>query len=341
MKGGNNLDWSLLEVRYPSSMLDINNGSSAFYYPTWNRDTGSSVMTSPGCLGRLTAVGNTLYFSADDGTHGCELWKSNGTTNGTMMIKNINSGNDSSYPTSITAVGNTLYFFASDGTTGKELWKSDGTTFGTIGIKDIYSGNLSSVPLDGDWRIISNIGNTIYFQADDGTNGIELWKSDGTTTGTTMVKDINSGGSNNILSDLIVIGNTIYFSADDTTNGTELWKSDGTNSGTVMVKDINSGNASSFYHGDQTNNPCMGLTAIDSILFISADDGNHGCELWRSDGTTNGTFMAQDQIRGIVGSSPYEFTAVGNNIIFSATHETRGRELFIYNYEVTQVITYS
>ena len=322
---------------------DINNGSSAFYYPTWNWDTVPPVMTSPGCFlpsyYGITAIGNTLYFQADDGTHGCELWKSNGTTNGTMMVKNINSGSGDSYPSSITAVGNTLYFFASDGTTGNELWRSDGTTFGTIGIKDINSGNLSSVPLLGGDRIFSNIGNTIYFQADDGTNGTELWKSDGTTTGTTMVKDINSGSSSSFPDMFTAIGNTLYFSADDGTNGTELWKSDGTTTGTVMVKDINSGNASSFY--SSMTSGCGGLTAIGNTLYFSADDGTYGCELWKSNGTANGTMLIQDMNRGTSSSDPYGFIALGNIILFAATHETRGRELFINHYEIAQVITYS
>ena len=323
---------------------DINNGSSGFYWEVYGGSPWTLV--SPGCSNReLTAIGNMLYFQADDGIHGCELWKSDGTANGTIMFKNINSGNDSSYPSSITAVGNTLYFFASDGTTGKELWKSDGTTFGTIGIKDINSGNLSSVPLADSWRIISNIGNTIYFQADDGTHGIELWKSDGTTTGTMMVKDINSGDSSNFLSELTVIGNTIYFAANDGTNGTELWKSDGTNTGTMMVKHINQvnpsiGNASSFYL-DEFRGMCNQITAIGNNLYFQADDGIHGCELWKSDGTANGTFMVDDIVSGYFSSTPRGFVSLGNNILFTATHETRGTELFIYNYEVTQVITYS
>ena len=71
----------------------------------------------------LTAVGNTLYFAANDGTNGEELWKSDGTASGTMMVKDIRSGSSSGNPFEHTAVGNTLYFRANDGTNGYELWK--------------------------------------------------------------------------------------------------------------------------------------------------------------------------------------------------------------------------
>ena len=74
----------------------------------------------------LTAVGNTLFFAANDGTNGKELWKSDGTSTGTVMVKDLRSSGSSS-PRSLTAIGNTLYFIANDGSNGYELWSYDTT----------------------------------------------------------------------------------------------------------------------------------------------------------------------------------------------------------------------
>ena len=97
-----------------------------------------------------------------------------------------------------------------------------------------------------------------------------MWKSDGTASGTVMVKDIRSGSGSSSPYGFTAVGNTLYFSADDGTNGYELWKSDGTASGTVMVKDINSGSSRSLPNQ---------LTAIGNTLYFSADDGTNGYEV--------------------------------------------------------------
>ena len=69
-------------------------------------------------------VGDTLFFAANDGVHGTELWKSDGTEAGTVLVKDINPGVTSygyafgSNPFRLTAVGGTLFFRANDGEHG-------------------------------------------------------------------------------------------------------------------------------------------------------------------------------------------------------------------------------
>ena len=262
----------------------------------------------------FTPVGQVIYFQAYDGVNGYELWKSDGTTSGTVMVKDIYNGSGSSYPQELTAVGNTLYFTADDGSNGRELWKSDGTASGTVMVKDIYGGSSSSSP-----NYLTAVGNTLYFSATDGTNGFELWKSDGTALGTLMVEDIYSGSISGSPGPFTAIGNTLYFQATDGTNGYELWKSDGTATGTMMVKDI--------YTGGGWSTP-FHLTAVGNTLYFLANDGTNGEELWKSDGTASGTVMVKDILSGSSSGSPNYLTAVGNTLYFRADNGSNGYELW-------------
>ena len=98
----------------------------------------------------MTAIGGTLFFTADDGVNGLELWKSDGTTSGTVLVKDIDPGHTATTPcrTTVTArlteVGGTLFFAADSPDHGRELWKSDGTTGGTVLVKDIKPGDDGS-----------------------------------------------------------------------------------------------------------------------------------------------------------------------------------------------------
>src|SRR5262249_27563073 len=125
--------------------------------------------------GDLTNVNGTLFFTASDGSHGQELWKSDGTAAGTVLVKDINPGSNGSNPTSLTNVNGTLFFTANDGSHGQELWKSDGTAAGTVMVKDINPGSSAygnSSPTD-----LTNVNGTLFFSAYDAAHGGELWKS--------------------------------------------------------------------------------------------------------------------------------------------------------------------
>ena len=184
-------------------------------------------------------MGGLLYFTATDGQNGVELWRSNGTSSGTVMVADIDPGWNGSTPAELEPVGNVLYFTADDGLLGRELWKSNGTSSGTVLVEDVIAGPASSDPVE-----LTAVGGTLFFAVDDGIHGTELWKSTG--NGASLVREINSGGSS-YASDLTAIGNEVYFAADDGLIGKELCKSDGTYQGTHLVKDVRTDGTASSY----------------------------------------------------------------------------------------------
>lgn len=301
----------------------------------------------------FTNVGGVLYFAARD-TNGEELWRSDGTAAGTLMVKDIYGGShkdlyfdnisgvpqlrdvpNSSNPTELINIGGTLYFTATNGTVGKELWKSDGTAAGTVVIRDIAGGSVSEyvnfpygwgytkiVPNDSSPEELINFGGTLYFTANDGVAGKELWRSDGTAAGTTIVKDIRSGAGDSTPGHLTDAGGALFFTANNGASGRELWKTDGTVAGTTLVRDIRSGVMGSYPNS---------LTSIGGILYFSANDGTSGVELWKSNGTVAGTAMVRN-IRPLgEGSYPYSFTNVGGMLYFSANDGSSGSELWKSN----------
>lgn len=252
----------------------------------------------------LTAVGGVLYFTANGGTNGNELWKSDGTAAGTVLVKDINPGSDNSNPVNLTDAGGVLYFTANDGVNGNQFWTSDGTDAGTAMVKKIFVGNASSIdPLNYQGV---NINGILYYTANDGAIGTQLWKSDGTVAGTALVKDI-SPGTVNIIQNMTNVSGRLYF-----TVGNSLWNSDGTEAGTVPVMD---------------NIYPFSLTSSGGVLYFSAEDVN-GRQLWKSDGT--GTAMVK-RIALSGSSSPHNLTDVNGTLYFFADDGTNGDSLWTSN----------
>jgi ELWxxDGT repeat protein len=269
----------------------------------------------------FTNVNGKVLFSARDGVSGWELWKTNGTSAGTVTVKNINSS-AGSYPHHLTNVNGTLFFYANNGVSGMELWRSNGTAAGTALVKDIKPGSAGSAGSDATkaFNALANVNGTLFFSADNGVSGLELWKSNGTAAGTKLIKDIHPGSAGSSITSMANVNGTLFFGADDGVSGPELWKSNGTAAGTKLVKDIHPGSAGS--------NPSF-LVNVNGTLFFQADNGVSGPELWKSNGVAAGTVLVKDIQPGSSGSSPIYLANVNGSLFFAANDGVHGFEPWV------------
>jgi len=275
----------------------------------------------------LIMKGNNLWFTAETDNYGRELYRYglSALSGGLFLIKDINSGEEGSNPLYLTSGSNGAYLSADNGSTGQELFFSQGDAFTTRLVKDIWPGtNNSSEPMN-----LIKFGQKIIFTADDGQNGRELWISDSTESGTFMIKDINTNGSSSP-NELNMMDGILYFMAETEDYGRELWRSDGTYSGTYMVRDINPGNNSSFYWDTGFWSGDIVIVHQGELYFSADDGGTYGVEVWRSDGTWDGTRIAVDLNPGINSSWPLHYSSVDEKLFFQGFTADYGRELWYH-----------
>ncbi len=293
--------------------------------------------------------GSTVFFNPLLNSE-WQLWKTNGTDAGTAIVKTINKkGNDA--VCLLHDVNGTLFFWADNGSTGQELWKSTGTDAGTVLIKDICPGSGTSLvtqfpnpysnykDMAGQSSAV-NANGIFYFLAYEPVYGQELWKSNGTASGTVRVTDINANSGNSTPTMLTVMGDYLYFTATDGSSGVELWKIHLVNGTVTMVADINP-------NGDSYP---MQLTVVNSALYFSANDGTNGRELWKYDGVNPPAAVTElnGTSDGVEGEVAFKFQEPwtdhwclpnDNGIVyFEGTNGTDGWELWMYD---TQTGSYS
>jgi ELWxxDGT repeat protein len=278
---------------------------------------GSSNGIHPGGSTTLFVGLNKLFFRAYEPVYGAELWMSDGTQNGTDLLKDIHSGVplSTNMDYSFELPNGKIVFSASNTTNGRELWITDGTYAGTHLLKDIRPGHLDSEPVSFTWW-----NNALYFTANDGVHGRELWKTDGTANGTQLAKDIYPGATGSGPATLTVYGNYLVMGAKTALYGDEpVFMT--TNHNWFVPKDINLNDDSDPYS----------FHVHQSILYFSAVQGGFGREIWRTDGTNAGTYMLKDIAPFGFSSYPKFFTSVGNELYFVADDETHGDELWRTN----------
>jgi ELWxxDGT repeat protein len=198
-----------------------------------------------------------------------ELWRTDGTVEGTYRLSpELCPGGQDGGGTEVIA-GGALYFAGFDADTGCEPWVSDGTPAGTERLADLHSGG----PESSNPQSFAAVGDRVYFTSGYGGG---LWVTDGTPGGTALVHPFDQ------LQLATAVGRRLFFMVPV---GSEisLWTSDGTAAGTHAVRSF----------PNATCRDCDPVTSFlkpdgDGVLFL-VGDGQHGAQLWRSDGTPGGT----------------------------------------------------
>ena len=289
----------------------------------------SSFTTTVSPYGFVT-MGTSVYFAATNGTHGRELWKSDGTDVGTLMVKDVLTGSGGSINNHKAAVVNNLLYFAASNVASfanTELWATDGTDAGTYPVKDIVAGTGSSSPNN-----LINFNGTLFFSASSTNNGTpDLWKSDGSAAGTVVVRNLSADGVsltvgfNNSINQFTKVNNRLFFASVSGPSGGELYVSDGTSAGTVLVKDINPGASNGAIQSSQPTN----LIAFNNKLFFYAIDPTYGNEFFTSDGTSAGTVMVKDINEGTTASLiTGAFAIMGSSLYLAANSQDYGGEVW-------------
>ncbi|MBI5853487.1 MAG: hypothetical protein HZB39_20955 [Planctomycetes bacterium] len=256
-----------------------------------------------------------LLFYADDGA-GERLWASDGTPTGTTPLLPAGVFTFEYSVGGPLATGARVWFTAHPPYGGPDidLWTTDGTQAGT---QVVMSRNLSRA-----WSnpcCLASVGEYLFFITGYSPGGA-LWRSDGTTIGSTVVKAFPAPapGSPGLGIPTGWAG-ACWFAADDPALGNELWRSDGTLAGTTLFADLAPGPGSSRPRN---------LTAFGTRLVFTANDGIVGDELWISDGTAAGTHLLIDLGPGLEGSVVSDLCVDGDRFFFFATAFSQ-RGLFV------------
>lgn len=269
-----------------------------------------------------------LYFRANDGEHGQELWRTDGSSNGTQLVKDINPGAAAGVASGAKMVvfNSKLYFLANDGEHGTELWSSSPT--GTSMVEDLRPGDNSNHIFS-----LTPVNNKLLFQASPEIGDTEWWRVNSDNS-VEIVKDIRPGGGGAMLQAPSVGLDRIFFGADD--GGpleSQLWITDGTEAGTKPIEDLRVGFGQGIeYNGNiylmAEGNPATdgfelfkadqsGASMVRNInpeefggsqpnavdfhgmvykgeLYFNAYEPMHSDALWKTNGTEAGTIMVKD-----------------------------------------------
>ncbi|WP_153796099.1 ELWxxDGT repeat protein [Foetidibacter luteolus] len=256
---------------------------------------------------QLTRMDGVAYFSADDGIHGSELWRTDGTAQGTRIVRDCWKGKASGNPSLITYCNNKI-FFSGDDSLGKALWVSDGTSAGTKAIgryEDLFP--------------ITVVGNEVYFVV----SGSKIYRTDGTKQGTVLFYDYRAAHGS-FATNFFSAKGKFYFVASHTDPVTgqylsRVWTTDGTEAGTKVL-------SYDAYRPEQFN-----IAPDGQVYFTASTNDKTTRSLFVSDGTPEGTTRVTGTADLDIGYAPITFYAPENLIYFIA-RANQGSRMALYRY---------
>ena len=257
-----------------------------------------------------------MYFSANDGVHGYELWRTDGTEAGTYMVKDIGVGATSGFSalgSQIITYNGLIYFSAIDTLNPytQALWASDGATEWMVARMQTTSIYLGLQP--HEFVVFKG---KLFFVGYDSLSKSQIFYTGGSlnvlqrvATGYNTLGTYGPGFK--------VAGDNLFFGMDDGIHGRELWKIDGNSFSASLVKDIYPGSGWSIQYGVYYDNDESNIE-YNNKLYFYADDGVHGDELWVSDGIANGTNLVNDINTGSGWSAPSQYRIFKDSLFFTA-----------------------
>jgi ELWxxDGT repeat protein len=268
----------------------------------------------------MTVANGELFFDADNGTDGHELYGWDGI-NPPALVYDIIPGVNGSYPLGLITLNGKVYFTANNSVSGRELMVHDPVVNATALAADIIPGAAGSNP---DCYAVFN--NKLYFNAATSAMGRELYVYDPANNSFALVADIWAGATGSFPSNLVVHGNKLYFTATTSAFGKELYSYDGTS--ILRLTDINTGPGSSFTSSGYAKTIATAL--FKGLIYFSATNGTTGYQLYKFD-PSNGVSTLVLKINATGNASPSYFTEYAGKLYFAADDGITGNELWVYD----------
>lgn len=257
----------------------------------------------------LTITADEIYFQAYSSQSGYELWKSDGTPSGTMLVADIASGSASSNPNLAIEHAGKIYFIATTSQTGQEIWATNGSASGTYLVSDVRTGYSGSNPSH-----LTSYSGSLYFSARNIYGEQHIWKSDGLENGDTNVifESLNNYGT--YPTTIFAHNGLLYFIANSQTEGRELWSTDGTSGNINQLTDT--------YDYGSTSIAQIHPHGNGNLYFLAKSDYESYWKYWTTDGSTPGTAELTLPNLDISGTS--EISKINDELYLMPVYQNNG-----------------